>query len=162
MIDIKKCIRSSSTLSCIVTKKTMIFVFFYTLFAIKHNFITWFFTFCINNTKMVDPVLMLVVGWCRIWCENVTIITLIFFNGFYQENIEIVQYIWYLFFFVLGTNHLDIASVLSGFIEIDIKTTIVPRNSVSFLSSLPVSLYCHFLIVPSVFSNVYLEKMTVS
>jgi hypothetical protein len=34
---------------------------------------------------------------------------------------------------------LDIASVLSGFIEIDITTTIVPRNSVSFLSSLPVS-----------------------
>jgi hypothetical protein len=54
----------------------------YTLFAIKHIFITWFFTFCINHTKMVDPVLMLVVGWCGIWCENVTIITLIFSNGF--------------------------------------------------------------------------------
>jgi len=48
---------------------------------------------------------------------------------------------------------LDIVSVLSGFIEIDITTTIVPRNSASFLSSLPVSL---------VFSSVYLEKMTVS
>jgi len=78
MIDIKKCIRSSSTLSCIVTKKHDIYIF-YTLFAIKHNFITWFFTFCINHTKMVDLVLMLVVGWC----ENVTIVTLIFFNGFY-------------------------------------------------------------------------------
>jgi hypothetical protein len=32
----------------------------------------------------------------------------------------------------------------------------------SFLSSLPVSLDCHFLIAPSVFSIVYLEKMTVS
>ena len=57
---------------------------------------------------------------------------------------------------------MDIVSVLSGFIEIDITTTIVPRNSASFLSLLPVSLDCHFLIVPSVFSNVYLEKMTVS
>ena len=57
---------------------------------------------------------------------------------------------------------MDIVSVLSGFIEIDITTTIVPRNSASFLSSLPVSLDCHFLIVPSVFSSVYLEKMTVS
>jgi hypothetical protein len=57
---------------------------------------------------------------------------------------------------------LDIVSVLSGFIKIDLTTTIVPRNSASFLSSLPVSLDCHFLIVPLVFSNVYLEKMTVS
>jgi hypothetical protein len=57
---------------------------------------------------------------------------------------------------------LDIVSVLSGFIKIDLTTTIVPRNSASFLSSLPVSLDCNFLIAPSVFSNVYLEKMTVS
>jgi hypothetical protein len=57
---------------------------------------------------------------------------------------------------------LDIVSVLSGFIEIDIATTIGPRNSASFWSSFPVSLNCNFLIVPSVFSNVYLEKMTVS
>ena len=57
---------------------------------------------------------------------------------------------------------MDIVSVLSGFIKIDLTTTIVPRNSASFLSSLPVSLDCHFLIVPLVFSNVYLEKMTVS
>jgi hypothetical protein len=39
----------------------MLFVFFYTLFAIKHNFITWFFTFYINHTKMLETVLMLVV-----------------------------------------------------------------------------------------------------
>jgi hypothetical protein len=57
---------------------------------------------------------------------------------------------------------LDIVSVLSGFIEIDLTTTIVPRYSVSFLSLLPVSLDCHFLIVSSVFSNIYFEKMTVS
>ena len=57
---------------------------------------------------------------------------------------------------------MDIVSVLSGFNEIDIATTIVSRNSASFLSSLPDSLDCHFLIVPSVFSSVYLEKMTVS
>ena len=57
---------------------------------------------------------------------------------------------------------MDIVSVLSGFNEIDITTTIVRRNSASFLLSLPVSLDCHFLIVPTVFSNVYLEKMTVS
>ena len=57
---------------------------------------------------------------------------------------------------------MDIVSVLLGFIEIDIATTIVPRNSASFLSLLRVCLDCHFLIVPSVFSNVYLEKMTVS
>jgi hypothetical protein len=55
-----------------------------------------------------------------------------------------------------------IKPVLSGFIEIDITTTIGPRHSASFLSSLPVSLDCQFLIVPSVFSNVYLEKITVS
>ena len=63
---------------------------------------------------------------------------------------------------VLGTNHLDIVSVLSGFNEIDIATTIVLRYSASCFSSLPVSLDCHLLIVPSVFSSVYLEKMTVS
>jgi hypothetical protein len=42
MIDIKKCIRSSSTLSCIVTKKTMIFIFFYTL-------VTTSYTMAINS-----------------------------------------------------------------------------------------------------------------
>jgi hypothetical protein len=42
MIDIKKCIRSSSTLFCIVTKKTMIFIFFYTLLLINvHVHYTW-------------------------------------------------------------------------------------------------------------------------
>jgi hypothetical protein len=61
MIDIKNCIRSSSTLSCIVTKKAHAICNFYTLFVIKHNFITWFFTFCINHTKMLETVLMLVV-----------------------------------------------------------------------------------------------------
>jgi hypothetical protein len=66
------------------------------------------------------------------------------------------------YYIIIGTNDFDIVSVLFGFIEIDITTTIVPRNSASFLSSLPVSLDCHFLIAPSVFSNVYLENMTVS
>jgi hypothetical protein len=47
-------------------------------------------------------------------------------------------------------------------LRIHFLMTIVPRNSASFLSSLPVSLDCHFLIAPSVFSIVYLEKMTVS
>jgi hypothetical protein len=50
----------------------------------------------------------------------------------------------------------------SNKVKIDIATTIVLRYSASFFSSLPVSLDCHLLIVPSVFSNVYLEKMTVS